>query len=134
MSDPANVSIATGLVALATAMMGPLAGPYAIVLVASSAGAFIAASETRTKTRYEVMVFVLRGAAFAVAFAALLAEWAERHFGWPSHSMLAAASVGIGYQAHQVRRLVPQAIRRFFRVPNPDAEPPARNDERDPHA
>lgn len=124
MADPANTLITTGLVALASSTLGPLAGPYALVLVASSAGAFIAASEAHTKTRRDVLVYIVRGALFALACSALLSEWAEIRFGWPAHSLLAVAAVLIGYQAHQVRRLIPSAVRRFFLNPrqrDPDA-------------
>lgn len=119
MTEPSSPVLLTALVALATSALGPLLGPYTLIVIASTAGAFVAAAEAHTNSRREVFVYVLRGALFATAFAALTADWAERHWSLPGYSALAGVSVLIGYQAHQVHRLIPLAVRRIFRRPDP---------------
>lgn len=118
MAEPSSPVLVTALVALASSALGPLLGPYTLIVVASSVGAFVAAAEAHTESRRDVFVYVLRGTIFALCFAAICTDWTERHWGLASHSLLPIVSVLIGYQAHQVHRLIPLAVRRFFRRPD----------------
>lgn len=120
MAEPSSPALVTGVVALASAALGPLLGPYTLIIITSAVGAFVAAAEAHTESRRDVFVYVLRGATFALGFAAIAADWAERHWGLPGRSALAATSVVIGYQAHQVHRLIPAALRRLLRRPDPN--------------
>jgi hypothetical protein len=124
MAEPASPLLVTGLVAVAASALGPLLGPHALIVIVSAGGAFLAAAEAHTESRREVFIYVVRGALFALCFAAISAEWVERHWGLPGHSLLAGVALGIGYQAHQAHRLVRVGWQRIFprRPDNGDAK------------
>ena len=124
MAEPASPLLVSGLVAVATSALGPLLGPHALIIIVASGGAFLASAEANTGSRREVFIFVVRGALFALCFAAISADWVERHWGLPGHSLLAGVALGIGYQAHQAHRLVRLGWRRIFprRPQDGDAE------------
>lgn len=113
MTDPSASSplLTVALFASSTALLGPLLGPTMLVVIASAVGAFIAAAEGETNGVRDVVVYVLRGAFFAMVLAAIMADWVERNFGLVGHSALAGASGFIGYYAHRVRDLVATASR-----------------------
>ena len=60
MTEPATTSAGVSIAALAIAMLGPLAGPYALILFAALAGALWPLSAAATATRIEGTWLVLR--------------------------------------------------------------------------
>lgn len=118
MSDPTTASpvVTVALFSAAAALAGPLFGPIMLVVITSAVGAYVAAAEAQTATTREVLIFVLRGALFAVVLSAIASEWVEARFGMAGHSALAAASAFIGYYAHRLRRIDPFGIWRLLRT------------------
>lgn len=112
MSDPAVIAPA-GLVALMVAFLGPLAGPYAVILVSGLAGALWALSTTRT-TRWEAATMLLRLVLTAVMLTGSLAWWIQTRYGVPVAEAVSPVAFVLGatgdMAARAMRSLIVRAI------------------------
>jgi hypothetical protein len=81
-------------------------GPIILVVAIGAVGSFIAAAECNTRSVWDVLVYVLRGALFSLVLAFLCSDWIEARFGLGGHTALAAVAAVIGYNAHRARDLV----------------------------
>ena len=79
----------------AIAMLGPLAGPYAVIVFAALAGAMWPLSAVRTSP-CEGAWLLMRCTLTAVVLTVFLAQILERHTGLPAHSALAPIALAIG--------------------------------------
>lgn len=77
-----------------------------LVVVMGSVGSFIAASEADTTSVRQVIVFVLRGALFALGIGFLASDWLEAKLGLAGHSALGGVAAVIGYRAHRLGDVV----------------------------
>lgn len=87
MSEPSSVAQA-GLVAIAIALFGPLAGQYAVIVLAALAGALWALSEAKTRGVGSAMLLV-RLILTALVLAGAPTWWLEMHYDLPAHQILA---------------------------------------------
>lgn len=87
MSEPSSVAQA-GLVAIAIALFGPLAGQYAVIVLAALAGALWTLSEAKTRCVGSAMLLV-RLILTALVLAGAATWWLESHYDLPAHQILA---------------------------------------------
>ena len=84
-----------GLLALAIALFGPLAGQYAVIVMASLAGSLWALSEAQTRGAGSAAL-VLRLVLTAVVLAGSATWWLESRYDLPSHQILSPVAFLIG--------------------------------------
>lgn len=94
MTEPATTT--TNLTLLSIGLLGPLAGPYALIVISAVAGAMWPLSSATTQTRMDGMWLLLRCASTAIALTGLLAVLAERWWGVATHDTLAPVAFVIG--------------------------------------
>ena len=94
MAEPSS-STGVTLTMAAVGVLGPLAGPYAVIIFAALAGAMWPLSAVRT-TPGEGAWLLLRCTATAVVLTVFLAQILERYTGLPAHTALAPISLAIG--------------------------------------
>ncbi len=95
MSEPTTTAAQVGLVALAIALFGPLAGQYAVIVMASLAGALWTLSETQTRGAGSALL-VARLVLTAVVLAGSATWWIESRYGLPAHQILSPVAFLIG--------------------------------------
>lgn len=82
MPEPTSTTSAgAGLAALAIALLGPLAGPYAVILFAALSGALWATGATPTETRMQACWLVVRLVLMASVFTGLVAHLLHAYAG-----------------------------------------------------
>lgn len=98
MAEPIIQTAAAGvsLVTLATAMVGPLAGPYLVITLGSVSGGLWALSSTTLNTRMQGAMLMLRCILTAVLLTALIAGILGARFGVPVTEMYGVVSLVIG--------------------------------------
>jgi hypothetical protein len=106
MSEP-NTMVGAGALAALIALAGPLLGPYIVVVLLSSGGALVAASEVETTGRFHVMAFVFRGFVFGLGFASASADFVAGYLHVAAPVALAPVSLVIGLYAHRWRSVGP---------------------------
>ena len=94
MAEPSS-SVGVTLTMAVVGMLGPLAGPYAVIVFAALAGAMWPLSAVRTDP-CEGAWLLLRCTLTAVVLTVFLAQILERHTGLPAHSALAPIALAIG--------------------------------------
>jgi hypothetical protein len=94
MAEPSASSLS--ITALAIAVMGPAAGPYALIVFAALAGALWPLSTMPTATRAQGAAFLLRVVSGAVVVTASVAYGIERLYSVPVVESLALVAFGIG--------------------------------------
>lgn len=95
MAEPTTTSTFS-ITALAIALLGPWAGPYALIVFAALAGALWPLSTMGTVTRSAGASFLLRVVATAVVLTGGLAAWLETAYNVSANNSLALAAFGIG--------------------------------------
>jgi hypothetical protein len=96
MSEPTSTTAATGLVALAVALVGPMAGEYAVIVLSALAGSLWALSRSTTATRAAGALLVLRLVLTAVVLAGGASWWLSTQYSIPAHQLLAPVAFGVG--------------------------------------
>jgi hypothetical protein len=94
MAEPSTTSLS--ITALAIAMLGPLAGPYALIVFAALAGALWPLSTMPTVTRAQGAAFLLRVVAGAVVMTGSAAYLIESYYKVPAVESFALVAFGIG--------------------------------------
>lgn len=94
MAEPSASSIS--ITALAIAVLGPMAGPYALIVFAALAGALWPLSTMPTVTRMQGAAFLLRVVAGAVVLTGSAAYWIETTYRVPAVESVALVAFGIG--------------------------------------
>lgn len=98
MAEPMIQTAAAGvsLVTIATAMVGPLAGPYLVIALGSVSGGLWALSSTTLTTRMQGAMLMLRCILTAVLLTALIAGLLGARFDVPVTEMYGVVSLVIG--------------------------------------
>lgn len=94
--EPASTAAGVSLTVLAVALLGPLAGPYALIAFASLAGALwpLSASETTTRSAGAWLLFRCTLTGLLLTF--FLASIIQRIWGFPAGESLAPVALMIG--------------------------------------
>lgn len=99
MPEPATTSVTAASVSatvLFVSILGPQAGPWALILMASVAGALWPLSGTRTNGNVEAAMLLLRCTLLALFFTGLIAGYLESEYGLPVSDGLSLVALGIG--------------------------------------
>jgi hypothetical protein len=94
MAEPSATSLS--ITALAIAVLGPMAGPYALIVFAALAGALWPLSTMPTVTRAQGAAFLLRVVAGAVVLTSFAAYWIESTYNVPAVESVALVAFLIG--------------------------------------
>ncbi len=105
MADPSTAT-SFSIAALAIAVLGPMAGPYALIVFAALAGALWPLSTMGTVTRSQGASFLLRVVATAVVLTGGVAAWLESEYNVNAANSLAVAAFGIGAMGNGWRPLL----------------------------
>jgi hypothetical protein len=105
MAEP-TVPASVGIVTLAVALLGPMAGPYAVIVLSALAGALWALAAAPTESRRAGAWLVLRLVLTAVVLAGGVAWGLESQYGWPAHQLLAPVAFATGMGGDRWRALV----------------------------
>jgi hypothetical protein len=100
-----TIPASVGIVTVAVALLGPLAGPYAVIVLSALAGALWALSAAPTANRADGAWLVLRLVLSATMLTGGVAWWLERTYDWPVHQVLAPVAFGIGMGGNRWRAL-----------------------------
>lgn len=104
MPEPIQTTVAgVSLMTLAVAIVGPLAGPYMVILLGSIAGGLWALSGATMQTRKEGAGLILRCVLTAVVLTAVIAGLVEARFGIPVNEGYALVSFAIGMLGNRWR-------------------------------
>jgi hypothetical protein len=105
MTEP-TLPAAVGIVAIGVALLGPMAGPYAVIVLAALAGALWALAQAPTATRAAGAMLLLRLVLTAVVMTSGVAWLLESQYDWPAHQMLAPVAFLIGMGGDRWRYVV----------------------------
>jgi hypothetical protein len=94
MAEPSATSLS--ITALAIAVLGPMAGPYALIVFAALAGALWPLSTMPTVTRAQGAAFLLRVVALAVVLTGTAAYWIESTYKVPAVESVSLVAFLIG--------------------------------------
>lgn len=94
MAEPSTSTLS--ITALAIALLGPLAGPYALIVFAALAGALWPLSTMPTVTRTQGAIFLVRVVLTSVTLTGGAAYWIETHYQVPAAQSFAYVAFGIG--------------------------------------
>jgi hypothetical protein len=94
MAEPSTSSIS--ITALAIAVLGPMMGPYALIVFAALAGALWPLSTMPTVTRMQGAAFLVRVVALAVVLTGTAAYWIETKYKVPAVESVALVAFCIG--------------------------------------
>ena len=95
MPEPTSTSTVS-LAALAVAMLGPMAGPYALIVFAALAGSLWPISSAEATSRVSSAFLLIRCTMMAVVFAGGAAELIQARYAVQAHSSLAPVAFFIG--------------------------------------
>lgn len=95
MAEP-STSAGVSLTVLFVALLGPMAGPYALIAFAALAGAMWPLSASTTATRIAGAWLLLRCTLMAIVLTAFLAQGIERVWSIPATESLAPVALIIG--------------------------------------
>lgn len=96
MPEPTSTSAGISLAALFVTLLGPLAGPYALIVFAALAGALWPLSASETTSRAAGAWLVLRCTLTAVALTSGLAALLQTHWSIPATEALSPVAFLIG--------------------------------------
>ena len=109
MTEP-TIPVSVGIVGLGITTLGPLAGPYAVILVSALAGAMWALAAAPTATRSAGAMLVLRLVLTAVMLTSGVAWVLEAQYDWPGHQLLAPVAFVIGMVGDRWRSLLDKLL------------------------
>lgn len=98
MAEPVIQAAATGvsLITVATAVAGPLAGPYLVIALGGLSGGLWALSSTSGTTRLQGAMLMLRCMFMAVLLTSIIAQVLGVQFGIQTTELYGLVSLGIG--------------------------------------
>jgi hypothetical protein len=115
MADPHSTTAALGSafgLAAVSAVMGPVLGPWAVVVAGSLFGAALAATEAPGTAVRSAVVFI-RAVCVALPCAGAASFWIAPHVGDDQGIMVMPAAVLLAWQHHRIPALVRMGIERF---------------------
>lgn len=95
MAEP-STSAGMSLTVIGIALLGPMAGPYAVIVFAALAGAMWPLSASQTESRLAGAWLLLRVTLTAVVLTLFIASIIERTWGVPPSESLGSVALGIG--------------------------------------
>jgi hypothetical protein len=95
MAEP-STSAGVSLTVLGIALLGPMAGPYAVIVFAALAGAMWPLSASQTESRLAGAWLLLRITLTAVVLTLFIATIIERTWGLPAAESLGSVALAIG--------------------------------------
>ncbi|WP_440105443.1 hypothetical protein [Acidovorax sp. BL-A-41-H1] len=95
MPEPTSTS-GISLAAVSIALLGPMAGPYALIVFAALAGALWPLSAADTMTRSAGAWLLLRCTLTAVVLTSALSLWLQKQWQIPANEALAPVAFAIG--------------------------------------
>ncbi len=96
MPEPTSTSAGLSLAAVAIALLGPMAGPYALIVATAMSGALWPLSVANTASRAAGAWLLLRCTLTAVALTSALAKLAEQQWQIPAIEFFAPVAFFIG--------------------------------------
>jgi hypothetical protein len=96
MTEPTSTTAATGLVAMAVAVLGTHAGEHAVIVLSALAGSLWALSRATTPTRAAGAMLVLRLVLTAVVVTGPASWWLASRYAVPAHYFLGPVALAIG--------------------------------------
>lgn len=99
MAEPATTAVTAASVSatvLFVSILGPQAGPWALIIMASVAGGLWPLSGTRTRSQWEAAMLLLRCALLAIFCTGMIAGYLESAYGLPVSDGLSLAALAIG--------------------------------------
>ena len=99
MPEPATTSVTAASVSatvLFVSMLGPQAGPWALIIVASIGGGLFPLSGSETQSTREAIMLLLRCALLAIFTTGMIARYLENTYGLPVSDWLAIVALAIG--------------------------------------
>ena len=99
MPEPATTSVTAASVSvtvLFVSMLGPQAGPWALIIVASIGGGLWPMSGSRTRGDGEALMLLLRCTLLAIFCTGMIASYLESSYGLPMSDWLAIVALAIG--------------------------------------
>ena len=104
MAEPV-ISPSVSLIVVAIALFGPMAGPYAVIVLSALAGALWTLASTPTPNRMAGGLLVMRLVLTAVVLTGGGAWALEKQYGWPAHQLLAPLAFAVGMGGDRWRAL-----------------------------
>ncbi len=95
MAEPTS-SAGVSLVAISIALLGPMAGPYALIVFAALAGALWPLSAATTPSKATGAWLLLRCTLTAIMLTGVLATLVQTHWGIPAKEALSVVAFFIG--------------------------------------
>lgn len=96
MAEPTATSAGISLMVLSVALLGPLAGPYAVIVFSSLAGALWPLSASKTDSNRAGAWLLLRCMLTAIVLTVFIAGIVERTWGMPVSESLGGVALIIG--------------------------------------
>ena len=109
MTEP-TIPVSVGIVGLGITTLGPMAGPYAVIVISALAGAMWALAAAPTSTRSAGALLVLRLVLTAVMLTSGVAWMLEVQYDWPGHQLLAPVAFAIGMVGDRWRSLLDKLL------------------------
>lgn len=114
MPEPTSTT-SVAIVTFAVALLGPMAGEYAVIVLSALAGSLWALSKLETATRVAGAALVLRLVLTAVALTGFVAWFLETEYQWPAHHLLAPVAFVIGALGDRWPRIFDAVFQRVRR-------------------
>lgn len=102
MAEP-STSAVTALTVISVSLLGPVLGPYALIVVCAVAGSMWPVSDARTESNWAALKLMVRCVLTAVVLTVTVAQIIERMFNFPASWSLGAvafciAALGNGWR------------------------------------
>lgn len=118
MPEPTSTT-SIGLLGLFVTLLGPLLGPYALILFGAMLGAATALSARDGSSTLAGLGFLVREVLTAVLFTVAITAALERWMDWPADMVMGGVAYCIGWQWDQLStRLWPYILRRLGLAPS----------------
>jgi len=117
MAEP-STSAGVSLTVIGIALLGPMAGPYAVIVFAALAGAMWPLSASQTESRLAGAGLLLRVTLTAIVITLFIATIIERAWGVPPDESLGSVALAIGALGNSWRTIWSAAasgVRGFLR-------------------
>lgn len=113
MTEPTTTTGA-GIIAVSVALLGPMAGEYAVIVVSALAGSLWALSRVSAATRADGALLIFRLVLTAVMLTSGAAYLIQSHYDLPVHQLLAPVAFAIGALGDRWPRLLEAAFERLM--------------------
>lgn len=116
MAEPTTTGGSITLVAFAVALLGPMAGEYAVIVLSSLAGGLWALKEVETQTRMDGAKLLFRLVITAIVLTGSLSLLLHHLYEWQAHHVISPVSFCIGAFGNRWRTLIDAVASRARRA------------------